>query len=347
MANTQIRTIAELTEVLGIDVSKDKLDCHLHRKAISLRPQPNNVKGFQVILKWLNKHLGPELSGLKAVMEHTGIYTYGLECFLHGQGIAYLKRPALDIKRSSGMVRGKSDKTDAAMISRYGWTLREELGASESKPPAETLLRLRQLSSWREQLVSDRAAHKSRVGELQKAFGDAADPFVLQSAARAIAALSEEIKDAEAAIKSLLASEPALEGNYRLALWVPGIGPVTALAFIISTENFSRFEGDARKYCCYCGVVPFEHSSGSSLNGRPRLSHLANKRLKSLLTQCAVSAIRHDPELKEKYNQKIAEGKHVMSAINIIRAKLIQRVFAVVNRQTPYQPKQQQTANAA
>ena len=334
MANTQTKT--ELKEVLGIDVSKATLDCHLHRKAISLKPQPNNARGYAVMFKWLGKHLGAELSGLKAVMEHTGIYTYGLECFLAGQGIAYVKRPALDIKRSSGMTRGKSDKADAAMISRYGWKLREELASGQSAPPTETMLRLRQLCSWRGQLVSDRAAHKSRIGELQKAFGPAADPFVVESALRAIAALSGEIKGADAAIKSLLASEPSLETNYRLACSVPGIGPVTALAFIISTENFSRFGGDARKYCCYCGVVPFEHSSGSSLKGKPRLSHLADKRLKSLLTQCAISAIRHDPELKAKYNQKVAEGKHVMSAINIIRAKLIKRVFAVINRQTPF-----------
>ena len=58
------------------------------------------------------------------VMEYTGIYTYNIERFLEQQGWKYVKRPALDIKRSVGMQRGKSDKADARMISKYGWQQR-------------------------------------------------------------------------------------------------------------------------------------------------------------------------------------------------------------------------------
>ena len=50
----------------------------------------------------------------------------------------------------------------------------------------------------------------------------------------------------------------------------------------------------------------------------------------------AYSAINHDPELKAKYEQKLKEGKAKMSALNIIRFKLIERIFAVIKRQTPY-----------
>ena len=50
----------------------------------------------------------------------------------------------------------------------------------------------------------------------------------------------------------------------------------------------------------------------------------------------AISAIQHDPELKEKYQQKLKQGKAKMCALNIIRAKLIERIFAVIKRQSPY-----------
>ena len=60
-------------------------------------------------------------------------------------------------------------------------------------------------------------------------------------------------------------------------------------------------------------------------------------KLKSLLTMAAMSAIQHDPELKIKYQQKIQEGKPKMSVINIIRAKLIERVFAVIKKQKKYE----------
>ena len=50
----------------------------------------------------------------------------------------------------------------------------------------------------------------------------------------------------------------------------------------------------------------------------------------------AISAIQHDDELKAKYQQKVKDGKPKMVALNIIRAKLIERIFAAIKRQSPY-----------
>ena len=47
-------------------------------------------------------------------------------------------------------------------------------------------------------------------------------------------------------------------------------------------------------------------------------------------------AIQHNPEMKLYYHKRIEQGKSKMSTVNIIRNKLIARVFAVVKRQTPY-----------
>ena len=58
--------------------------------------------------------------------------------------------------------------------------------------------------------------------------------------------------------------------------------------------------------------------------------------MKSLLNRSARSAITCDPELKEYYHRKVEQGKNKMSTLNIIRNKIIHRVFAVVNRGTPY-----------
>ncbi|WP_026705032.1 transposase, partial [Flavobacterium soli] len=87
---------------------------------------------------------------------------------------------------------------------------------------------------------------------------------------------------------------------------------------------------------CYSGVAPFEYSSGTSVKGRTKVSHLADKKMKSLLHMCALTAIKYDPQLKEYYNKKKAEGKNSMLVLNNIRCKIISRVFSVINRQTPY-----------
>jgi len=58
--------------------------------------------------------------------------------------------------------------------------------------------------------------------------------------------------------------------------------------------------------------------------------------MKSLLNMAALSAKRNDREISDYYMRKTAEGKNPMSVLNAIRCKILSRVFAVINRQTPF-----------
>lgn len=323
----------KISSILGIDVSKDKLDCHLHLQGKALDEVTNDEKGYRKLSAWL-KRCRVETERLLVVMEYTGIYTYGIERYLHKQGIGFVKRPALDIKRSLGMVRGKSDKADARFISKYGWMRKEEL--KPMKPVEENLVILQHLMTYRDKMVIDRASYQARIKELQSQMGDILHKSIIDSTEDIMKFLSREIKDIEKTIRDLLQSNDDLNKTYELVTSVVGIGFATAIHFIIATENFTRFE-NVRKLICYCGVAPFKHESGSSIRGRTRVSQLANKKLKTLLTMAAICAVRFDPGLKSKYRQKVEEGKPKMSVLNIIRAKLIERIFIVVKRGTPYE----------
>ena len=318
---------------MGMDVSKKTLDCHLFVQQKSLPTVSNDSKGFKVIKRWLKKEL-KSLDGLLVVMEYTGIYTYRIERFLEQQQIRFVKRPALDIKRSLGMIRGKSDAIDARFISKYGWMRKEEL--QPMSVLSDTQLELQQLMGHRDKLVADQASYQSKLKEMISQMGEKVNEKLVSSMKLVMGVLKQEIKETEKAIKELVTSDQSLQTNYELACSVTGIGFATAVHLLIATENFTRFS-DVRKLICYCGVAPFEHSSGTSIRGKVRVSHLANKKLKSLLTMAAISAIQHDPELKAKYEQKLKEGKAKMCVINIIRAKLIERVFAVIKKQKPYE----------
>jgi transposase len=318
--------------IVGVDVSKLKLDLHCHGKSNSLVIS-NDSKGFRSFLKWLRKEVSKEIDEVMLVMEYTGIYTYGLEQFLEHHGIDYVKRPALDIKRSVGMKRGKTDQADARMISQYGWYRREELKAM--KPVSEAQQQLQQLMNYRDKMVADRASYEARIGELRGQLGEKLPAQITASSEYIIEVMDVEIKEAKQAIEELIENDKVLKVNYDLVKSVQGIGFVTAVHMLIVTENFSRFS-DPRKFACYAGVAPFEHSSGSSIRGRTKVSQLANKKIKSLLTLAAICAVKHDPELKAKYAQKINEGKAKMSVLNMIRFKLIERMFAVIKRQSPY-----------
>lgn len=317
--------------IIGADISKGTIDLHCFGKPEWLTIS-NNIKGFKELVKWLKKLVSKKLEDVMIVMEYTGIYTYNFENFLHEQDIDYVKRPALDIKRSAGIQRGKTDSADAMMISKYGWKRKDEL--EPMKPLSQAQLDLQQLMSYRDKLVADHASYQSRIKELKEQMGKKLNTRIIESTENVMQLLKEEIKQTQAAIKELMNKNEMLHTNYELAKTVTGIGFATAVHILITTENFTRF--DARKFACYCGVAPFKHESGSSIRGKTKTSHLANRKIKSLLTMAAISAIQHDPELKLKYEQKLAQGKAKMVALNIIRFKLITRIFSVIKRQSPF-----------
>ena len=58
--------------------------------------------------------------------------------------------------------------------------------------------------------------------------------------------------------------------------------------------------------------------------------------MKSLLSSCASYAVQYNPEMKAYYEKRIYEGKHSMSTLNIIRNKILARIFARAKRGTSY-----------
>ena len=93
---------------------------------------------------------------------------------------------------------------------------------------------------------------------------------------------------------------------------------------------------DTRKLACYCGVAPFEYSSGSSVRGKTKVHYMANKKLKCNLHMASLTAVKLDGDLKAYYERKVAEGKNKMSVLNAVKNKLLARVVAVVNKQQEY-----------
>ena len=147
--------------------------------------------------------------------------------------------------------------------------------------------------------------------------------------------LKKNLLKIEAKLNEIINESEELKRNFNLVTSIPGIGKQTAIYLLIVTKNFTTFK-EARKLACYAGIAPFPYQSGSSINGRTKVNNLADKKLKSLLNMCALSANKYDVELKEYFEKKVNEGKNKMLVLNNIRNKLLARVFAVINRQEPY-----------
>ena len=126
-----------------------------------------------------------------------------------------------------------------------------------------------------------------------------------------------------------------LSKKYEFAKSVVGIGFVTAINLMIYTDGFTQMN-DVRKLACYCGVAPFDFSSGSSVKGKTRVHHMANKKLKCNLHMASLSAIKLDHDIRAYYERKVADGKNKMSVLNAVRNKLLARVLACVNNEKNY-----------
>jgi transposase len=132
-----------------------------------------------------------------------------------------------------------------------------------------------------------------------------------------------------------IAGDESLQENFTLITSIKGVALINTVAILIATQNFSRFE-NARQFACYAGIAPFGKQSGTSIKGKPKVSRLANKKLKVLLTQAAKSAIRHDENLRLYYERKLSEGKEKWLILNNVKNKIVHRVFSIVKNRLPY-----------
>lgn len=319
---------------IGIDISKKTLDvviyeaCKKRSDETNYRKVSNSEEGYKELLQWFKSKRMP-LASVVVGMEHTGAYGFDLRLFLEGHGIDYCAFMPLALKYSLGLSRGKNDKVDAERIAAYTYDQREKL--VYSKLSDSTVLKLRELSNERKRLVKQRAEHETVLTEMK---GRESNGTYIRCL-RIKEMLDGEIDAVETEMDTLIKSSSDLATNYRLLLSIKGIGSVNAISTIVCTDNFKGFE-TARQYACYLGIAPFEHTSGTSVRGRTRVSRIGARQLKADLSQAAKSAIVWDQELKAYYERKIKEGKAFGVVLNAVKFKLVCRMFAVVRRGTPF-----------
>jgi transposase len=321
---------------IGIDVSKDTIDaCLLKKGGIAspvLEQFSNSQEGFKKLAAWA-KASGAKPKTALAGLEHTGIYTEALEGFLHKKGWQFAKPSASSIKGASPQIKGKTDRLDAQKIARYLYFYWEELPLATPAPAS--IEELRELSALRARLVKSKVLLETPDGEIKQARGKYLSRSAERATEAAIEALKAEIAAVELAIKQLIESDEQMKAAYALVTSVPGVGPVNAVAFIIATHNFSRFDCP-RKFASYAGVAPFKKESGREWR-RPRVLK-GDTDMKALLSMAANAAIHCDPQIKAYYLKKKAEGKHEQAVRNAVMNKIIHRVFAVVRRKQEYVP---------
>ena len=318
--------------IIGVDVSKATLDCFIHGSDGKYFIVENNSKGFVTLLETVLKSTKCRKDDLLICFENTGKYSKMLSVFLQTQEIPFIMAPALEIKKSLGITRGKNDKVDARRIALYAHQRKDQLVLTVL--PGEKIDRIKSLLSLREKLIRHRTAYKNGLSDLNDCYQEGETNFLRDTQQRMIAVLNEEIETVEKEVEIIINQDPSMKKNFELIQSIRGIGKIVGFYLIAFTANFTSFI-NARSFACYCGVVPFAYSSGTVI-GKPRVHPFANKQLKSLLYLAAISAIQYPGECRIYYQRRVDSGKNKMSTINIVRNKLLLRVFAVIKRGSPY-----------
>lgn len=320
---------------IGVDVSKKTLDITVlsDDKCIVLYQQiENKIKSIQAFLRHLTKE-DIDLSKCLFCAEFTGIYNNPLVRVLHKLNLDFwLERP-IQIKRTQGLVRGKNDKIDSYRIATYACIYRDQLRLWS--PLRKPVQELKSLSALRNRLLNTKKRMEQAFTE-QEFLSKEEKQLLKASCKRTIQSIKADIKAIEKKLKEIIKEDQKLHNLFKLITSVDGVGMYTAIEVMVTTNEFKNIK-EGKKFACYSGVVPFDYSSGTSLNKRPRISKMANTNMKTLLHMAALSAVNMEGELREYYLRKVEQGKNKMAVINAIRNKLILRIFAVVERQEPFQ----------
>lgn len=320
--------------IIGIDISKLKLDIvginTSNEMVLNHQIIDNSKAKIKSFFKKVSSKFGKD--NIVIAFENTGIYGYYLASHLHNTGIDYYNLSALEIHRSVGIKRGKSDKLDASIIAQY--TLANSFKLNLSTFTEEHILELKVLHTQREKIIKAIRTFGNNKETLLFLPKEAVEKLD-KTHKSIINNLKKNLKRIDSQILEIIKSNDTLIKQYNLIQSVPGVGPQTATYLLIVTKGFTSFK-NARKLACYSGVAPFPYQSGSSIKGRNKVNHLADKKLKSLLNMCALNAKLYDYQLKKYFEDKVQEGKNKMLILNNIRNKILHRVFAVVKRQQPY-----------
>lgn len=313
--------------VVGIDVSKEKLDVALLRESGKFRDKvvANTRKGFEELLAWLAKQ---EVTRAHICMEATGAYWEELAEFLADAGFEVsVVNPLLIRKYSESLgERSKTDKIDARVIARFCAERRPE----RWQAPSKAVRGLRALVRRRESLVELRTEELNRRDS-------ASQPPVLESINKVIAHLNEQIALIEKQIRQHIDSDPTLKQQRELLQSVPGIGKVVSAMLLSHYGGELRF-GTSKQAVAFAGLDTCLRESGSSVRGKPRMSKRGHSAIRGTLYMPAVVTMTKTAWGKAFAGRLAQAGKPSMVVIGAVMRKMLAIAYGVLKSGQPFNP---------
>lgn len=338
MANTCLNPVKYC---VGIDISKDEMavcfsqmDGQQRITIKGSRKFSNNLRGWKSLQAWICRFRKNAEVPLVLVVEATGVYYEGFAYHFKAQGYSLhvvLPNKSKHFAKSLN-VKTKNDIVDAALLSRMG--LERSLPAWKGMNP--TMQKIKQLSRQRAALQQMRTRVSNQLHA--HTHGHAPQKSIVQGMHQHLKFLDKQIKSLEAELIQSAANDPELKQKLDNICTIKGIGIMTALTVVAETNGFDLIENKGQ-LVSYAGYDVVENQSGTSLNGKTRISKKGNSHIRSALYFPALSAAKYEPKLQNIYQRILEKNSRVkMIGAVAVQRKLLVLIYTLYKKNEPYDP---------
>ena len=305
--------------VIGIDVSKDRLD-------VAVRPTGESLifKRTGVGIEDLIARLGA-LSPKMVAIEATGGFEAVVAAGLAGAGLPVVVVNPAQVRAFAQALgkRAKTDLIDAAVIAHFAEATKPKL----RQMPDEVTRLLADLVARRRQIVEMIAAEAQRTRRMS-------DKRLTKSVARLRKALEKELSELDVLIDDQIRGSAVWVEKEDLLASVPGVGKTIARTLIAELPELGSL--DRRQIAALVGLAPWTRQSGQ-WRGKSFIGG-GRKSVRSSLFVGAMVAARYNPQLKSFRDKLVAAGKPKLIALVAVARKLITILNAILRDRRPWQP---------
>lgn len=329
----------------GIDVSKEELygyfaviDNEQGIRHLSVKTFRNSSIGFNQLERWANKLSIPDKE-IYFVMEATGVYYESLAYFLHRRGrkvSVVLPNKFKNYARSLNY-KSKNDWIDAKVIATMGVERKLDLW----QPPAREFRTLKQLTREHEQLLDEKTVVMNQLHAVQSS--EAPSATSIKRMKQRIKLVEKQVKIIKEEIKQVVKECPCLQEKIEKVCTIPGIQLHTAVTIIAETDGFALIKNKSQ-LVSYAGYDVVERQSGSSVNGKTRISKKGNKHIRRALHFPALSAAMHNPNMTSLYERIYTKQGVKMKGLVAVQRKLLVLIYTLWKNDTEYNKQYKQAA---
>jgi transposase len=306
---------------VGIDVSKDRLDVHIHPSGEAFAASQNE-EGLNLLVDRLK---APDLALI--AIEATGGFEAMAVARLAEAGLPVVvvnPKQVHNYAKALG-VNAKTDQIDASVIARFAEATKPQI-----RPlPDQQTLALADLLARRRQIVQMLTAEKNR------AFRMANNKALEKSIRRIIDALERELQRLDDDIDSTVKGSPLWRAHEELLTSVPGVGKVIARTLLAEMPEIGTL--DRKQVAALAGLAPWTRQSGM-WRGKSMIGG-GRSVCRTVLFLAALTATRYNPDLKAFSQRLIAAGKSKMTALIAVARKLLTILNAIIRDQSPWKIK--------